>query len=560
MAITIVTPDSSVWASFAAREVTIVGEYTGAPRTIQRQVDGGAWVTAVATPTGGEFVDRFSLPLGEHTVQYRNSADVGEVSATVTQVVCPVFADGAAQSNKSGRLTNLQALVPAPGGATAYLFDNNDTWRELSDPYDDNTGVDAVGFDANVAGSWTVLFANLWLADKGTPVAFVAGAKGGTTVAKWQRDSGDRVDGLNLYGSVARRMPKVNGVSAFIAQIGETDAFLNTEAEDYKAGLAQIVDDFYSDFGAETLLVPLHTIQDSEYDGVSATTGQAAIRAAQVELAATHPRLTIAPPTSGISLDPVTGDGIHFKDTADGEALAAIAYDFMKDYTPEVRPMTSNRFSANGSSGFSAEPVPDILGAASLHIEGYVQWDGSAGYLYAQSPASGLREFALLIFSSTLYIRIGGALTNLGGTAEEVVPGISAGGYMETDIDLVGATVQFTLDGVAGDKISFTAGAEALAGVRFTFGGRTATDTPGDTDMSGFVPVGTVFGNQRVILTRLDGTTHDVAYIMPDSGASIPEVNGGPAAVVVGGTGGSSDFIQYASPARPVPGSMVTGV
>jgi hypothetical protein len=325
-AIVIDTQDYRIWQRNGSDEasVTISGTYTGTPTTIERSVDGGAYTTAVATPSGGVWSDTFTLATGQYDIVYRFSNDVG-VTDTVTYIsVGDVFV-GSGQSNMSGRGTSNQSYSPSASGVRAVLFGNDDNYKQLSDPTDDATAqVDQVSDDllespglSNPTGSWFMRFANEWLANSNVPIGFIPCALGATSASQWAKTSTDRVGGLNLYESMERRIDSVGGCAAVLYEQGEQDANngTGTTAAAYSALLDAFIDDVFADFGVDTFVIPLHEISASGYDGNGTTTGQAPIRQAQINTVLSNSNARIGAPLTDIDLS--GGDGIHFKDDAD---------------------------------------------------------------------------------------------------------------------------------------------------------------------------------------------------------------------------------------------------
>lgn len=285
--ISIITPSYRHFRE-SAGSLTITGNYTGSPASIERSVNGGAWVEAVASPSGGTWSDTFSLPAGQYSISYRFSNDIS-VNATVNPIGVGWVMAGAGQSNHEGIGETLQTFSDSSGGSTAFMFGNDDNWKKLVDPWDSGVNqVDDVSLDGNAAGSWLPRFANYWLQRTDTPPCFVPCPRSGSEVQEWQKnDTTNVVNGLNLYQSMARRINAIGGVDVVFYQQGERDArdVVATPKATYKSKLIQFCNDVNSDFGCEVFIVPLHRIYDSAYDGDGITTGQAAIRAAQVEVA-----------------------------------------------------------------------------------------------------------------------------------------------------------------------------------------------------------------------------------------------------------------------------------
>lgn len=272
----------------SAGSLTITGGYSGSPTSIERSVDGGAWQTAIASPSGGVWSDTFTLPQGQYSIAYRFSDDTS-INATVNPIGVGWRMAGAGQSNHEGIGETLQTFSDSAGGVTAFMFGNDDSWKQLEDPWDSPIGqIDEVSKDNNAAGSWLPRFAHYWLQNSEVPPCFVPCPRSGSEVQEWQKDDTTNVvNGLNLYQSMARRINAVGGVDVVFYQQGERDArdVVATPKSTYKNKLTQFCNDVNADFGCEVFIVPLHRIYNSAYDGDGVTTGQAAIRAAQVEIA-----------------------------------------------------------------------------------------------------------------------------------------------------------------------------------------------------------------------------------------------------------------------------------
>jgi len=315
--ITITTQDYRIWQrdGVGNASVTIDGTYTDTPTTIERSVDGGAYVTADASPAGGVFSDTFTLATGQYSITYRFSNDVGVTDTVAFISVGDVFAV-AGQSNLSGRGTNNQTFTNSAGGITACLFGNDDNFKLLTDPYDSDAGqVDAVSSDATAAGSWVPRFANEWLENNEVPIGFIPCAKGGTSISDWARSLLD----TTLYGSMKRRIDAVGGVVGVLFEQGERDSAdaVATAGATYTAALEQLANDVNSDFGVKLLVPPLHTITAANYSN------QAVIRQAQLN-AASNANCKILQRLDDIDLS--AGDGLHFQTDAELNTVGVRVY------------------------------------------------------------------------------------------------------------------------------------------------------------------------------------------------------------------------------------------
>lgn len=294
---------------------TVSGTYTGSPTVIEYQIDGGGYQVADANPSGGVFSFTVDIPIGESIVDIRFSNDV--VTNTSLILVTPdeiIVCSG--QSNMSGRGTNNQVYTQT-GGVKAYLFGNDGIFKPLVDPYDSNEGqttaTNAWTSDSNAGGSWIVRFAHYWIQNKGTPIAFIPQAKGGTKVEQWQKTE-------LFYPELIRRANEVGGVDAVFYQQGESDAYNEvTTGAQYETLLNQFVNDIQTDLGVETFIIPLHTMTASAY-----VAGQDAIRHAQIDVAETNDNARIGQP-----LTDITGlsDGLHFTTDEELDTVGSRVYD-----------------------------------------------------------------------------------------------------------------------------------------------------------------------------------------------------------------------------------------
>lgn len=323
--ISITTESYRIWQRGVGdtANVTIDGTYSGAPAAIERSVDSGAWVTAIASLASGVWADTFSLPTGQHSISYRFSNNPSITRTVEPIAVGDVFAC-AGQSNISGRGLSNQTFSSSAGGITAYLFGNDDNYKQLADPYDINLGqIDNVSDDGLATGAWVVRFANEWLANNEVPIGFIPCAKGGSSIAQWSRSTLPST----LYGSMKRRIESVGGVAAVLWQQGEADsadASVITQAQ-YQSALEQLAADIQSDFNAETFVIPLHTISAAGF------TRQGIIRQAQLDAASASANIRIAQPLTDIDLS--AGDGLHFQTN---EQLDLVAVRMYNSYVGDV--------------------------------------------------------------------------------------------------------------------------------------------------------------------------------------------------------------------------------
>ena len=313
--IVITTPNYKLWQRVGGQaSVTIEGTYEGSVTAIERSIDGGTtWTTAVASPSGGTWSDTFTLATGQYSVTYRFANDT-DTTATRSHIAVGAVVPVLGESGASGRGTNPQVFSDSAGGITGYLFGNDDNWKRLADPYDDNTNqVDSVSSDANAGGSWAVRFVHNWLANNEIPIALIPCARGGSTVADWARSTNSNT----RYGSAFRRINAVGGCEFILLELGINDAN-NADVSYFEAAFSQLATDLHNDFNVDVYAVP--SLQSTAPQHVSIDT----IQQAQVDAAAGNANLILCPDLSDIDLS--GGDGIHLKDDADIQIAADRIY------------------------------------------------------------------------------------------------------------------------------------------------------------------------------------------------------------------------------------------
>lgn len=364
--IAITTPNYRVWKS-TTTSITVDGLYTGTPTSIERNVDGTGWVTAVASPSGGVFSDTFTLSKGQHSIEYRFSNDIG-VTATLAPIAIAYLAAGGGQSNVMGKNPVNNTFTDAANGSTAFMFGNDYNYKKLEDPWDtDLNQVDQISAETDsFGGSWVVRFAHHWLQNKNEPIGLIPCPRSGSSMEEWQKTSSDRIGGLNLYESLIKRANEVGGIDEVFYQQGERNArdVLATTKLEYKNMARTLFTDMNNDLGCDVFIVPLHTILDSSYDGTGGTgdsdTGQNAIRAAQVELAQELSFVRIGEPLSDIVLsgDPAD-DGLHFMTFAQQDLVGQRVYSgVVADNTAPSTPTTSGPTSGQVNTDY------DVIAAA----------------------------------------------------------------------------------------------------------------------------------------------------------------------------------------------------
>ena len=301
---------------------TVEGTYTGAG-AIERSIDGGEFVTVIASPSGGTFTDTYTISAGRHTVVYRMANDTAD-NVTTTRKCGDWWVLGPAQSNMSGDGNVLDASIYDSGNNNldVSLFGNNDEFEEFKPRFNSNTGqVDAISSDPD-GWSWVPFFASYYALDNNPiPLGLIPCSKNGTNTSRWLKTDSTRVSGLNLYDSALRRAQEVGGIRGCFWQTAEGDASLGTLAATYKSNALQFESDFVADLGyaIQIFIVPYHNVIGR--DGNGTTTGSVPIRNAQIELAAENSTWFIAQETvTGIDIsvggtDDAFGenDGVHLR-------------------------------------------------------------------------------------------------------------------------------------------------------------------------------------------------------------------------------------------------------
>tara|TARA_B100000519_G_scaffold95669_1_gene83137 strand:- start:2794 stop:4863 length:2070 start_codon:yes stop_codon:yes gene_type:complete len=302
-------------------------DYEGSATTIERQLDGGAWDTIVASPaSSGTYNESLTLDTGHHTIAYRFSNDVTGTLVTLDYVTVGDVFVLAGQSQMRSQGENFQTYNRSTNGTRAVLLGNDDVWKEASDPIDDNTNqVDGVSNDELLGrdaagGSWMMRFCDNWLSEHDVPIAMIMCALGGTSQSDWQKTSSTTYNGINLYQSMTRRIGIAHGCRMVFFQQGELDAGTGTSSAQYQALYNALINDIKADFGLDTLIIPLGDIDAAGYD----PTDVATIRAAQILVAQNNNNAEITNPLTGIPVS--LTDGIHFETDAALQAVADVVY------------------------------------------------------------------------------------------------------------------------------------------------------------------------------------------------------------------------------------------
>lgn len=240
-------------------DITISGRYSGTPAAIEARWNAGSWVTIQSNPTEGKFSGTLSnQPVGQHTFECRVVNDLAFTASSTYVGIGDVYLV-AGQSNNSGRGTNNQVYSHA--SLKACLYKNNNTWAELSDPFDLSTGENDVNTDP-AAGSWIPLFATQYLAGIGVPVAFVPVAIGGKTSAQLQPPA-NHTDRTSFYGSKIYRALKIGAgginIKAILWWQGESDGQASVAQATYVANMNIIIAAFLADLGVKLIICKLQT-------------------------------------------------------------------------------------------------------------------------------------------------------------------------------------------------------------------------------------------------------------------------------------------------------------
>lgn len=318
--------------------IFVEGNYVGTPTAIEARWNGDTTWTTLGLNTNG--IGTFSGTLvnqseGQGLLEVRFSNEILIVD-TVSDVGIGDIYIIAGQSNASGRGLNLNNYTH--GSLKASLFGNNDTWVELTDAVDSNSGqIDNVSSDGIAAGSPWPLIATSILASQNIPVAFVTTAKGGTRIQEWLPGA-DHTDATTLYGSMYRRINAVGGnVKAVLFFQGESDAVNGTSKTVYETRLNTFINEVETDFtGLKTMIGQIgHSNNDVRLN---------AVRAAQINVINTNSNALLGPTTYDIDLSDEGGDTLHFRSDTDMaefarrwyKAIEKVFYNGLNGYGPVV--------------------------------------------------------------------------------------------------------------------------------------------------------------------------------------------------------------------------------
>jgi hypothetical protein len=363
------------------REITVPVAWTTLPTTIEYSLNSGAWTTGIPTPSGVSGSFNLTIPIGTHTLKVRRSDGALDESATSTVIIAEKSILACGQSNISGASPNDIAYVT---GATSsvYLLGNDDVLKVMQNPWDSDVGqVDAISSDSTLKAAWMLAFANDWSAGEDTPVIIIPACKSGTGSWEWQKTSTDRVGGLNLYESAIRRAALSGGVTDIFYEQGErdaNDAYLTIDTV-YKNNLIQFAADMFADVGANTFIIPLHTLTSGTYDGNGTTTGQIPIRAAQLTAESESSYITVGQSLADIDIsvggtdDDGDNDGVHFMTAASMTTVGQRVYESFAGLVSSIN------ITATGiPSGDHVTYLVDVTNEALLPKQTLTYADGAA--------------------------------------------------------------------------------------------------------------------------------------------------------------------------------------
>jgi hypothetical protein len=259
--------------------ILVSGRGAGFAGPVQVRWGGGAWLTVPRGADGSFSVVLAHRKAGQKTLIAR-AAHLPWCTARARYVGVGDIYVIAGQSNAVGRSDTLFQYWSPTLHAT--LFGNDDRWGELRDPVDSPfKQVDRVSLDPKAGGSvWPGVATGLMAAEH-VPVAFVPCARGGTTIAEWQRAAATPQSAGTLYGSMVRRIAAVGGrVRAVLFWQGEADARVGMPGADYEAALQRFAADVHRDCRCRVVVAQMGDYCAERWAAASVV----AIRAAQQEL------------------------------------------------------------------------------------------------------------------------------------------------------------------------------------------------------------------------------------------------------------------------------------
>lgn len=289
-------------------DILVEGVYIGTPTSIEARWNGNAAWTPLTLDANGAGTFSGTLlnqPQGQGVLEVRFSNNPLIINSVANVGIGDIYII-AGQSNASGRGLTLNTYTH--GSLKATVFGNNDTWAELTDPVDSNSGqVDVVSSDAAVGSPWPLVATSI-MASQNVPVAFVPTAKGGSSIQAWQPGA-NHANASTLYGSMNRRITAVGGnVKAILFFQGEKDANNGTSQANYTTLLNNFINTVDTDFSGLKTMVG--QIGHSSYS-------EDLVRAGQISVLQTNSKAILGPVTYDINLSDEGGDTLHFKSNSD---------------------------------------------------------------------------------------------------------------------------------------------------------------------------------------------------------------------------------------------------
>ena len=311
--------------------IAISGTYTGSPTTIEARFNGGSWSTITASPSGGNYSGTLSSQsAGQGSVEVRFSNATSITTSKSYVGIGDLFVI-AGDSNGVGQGTSNQSYSHA--SLKASLFKNNDSWGELVDPTDSNSGQSGsrASYDTSIGGSLWPLFATSYMADRGIPVGFIAAAKNGSAISgtasatSWQRKTSNPTDTTTLYGDMSTKITAAGGsIKAVLFFEGANDLRIVTPSNYnlYKTYLNTFVNDVMSDFGVKTM----HSIVGDCIPAYFADCGPLSdihySRQMVYDVWGTNSNIFAGPTLYDINKDSPDGDGIHYRSNSTLQTVA----------------------------------------------------------------------------------------------------------------------------------------------------------------------------------------------------------------------------------------------
>ncbi len=302
--------------------IAISGTYTGSPTSIEARFNGGSWSTIVASPSSGSYSGTLSSQsAGQGSVEVRFSNATSITTSKSYVGIGDLFVI-AGDSNGVGQGTSNQSYSHA--SLKASLFKNNDSWGELVDPTDSNTGQSGsrASYDTSIGGSFWPLLATKYMADRGIPVGFIAAAKNGSAISgaasstSWQRKTASPTDTTTLYGDMYTKITAAGGsVKAVLFFEGANDLRIVTPSNYslYQTYVNTFVNDVMSDFGVKTM----HSIVGDCIPAYFADCGPLSdihySRQVIYDVWGTNSNIFPGPTLYDINKDSPDGDGIHYR-------------------------------------------------------------------------------------------------------------------------------------------------------------------------------------------------------------------------------------------------------